>query len=135
MHERFNRIVLASKKDFTGALAKWLVKQSPYTVPKHLDVIIEKFDKELEKTFHFSELGFTNLDLSKSTLIFNSILEKIEEMNILNTPVNGNIDHLVISMCTGDINPDDDFIDILAVAQNITVEFATEADSDELWKS
>ena len=37
MHERFKRMVWVFKEDFTGALAKWLVKQSPYPVPDNLE--------------------------------------------------------------------------------------------------
>lgn len=44
-HDRFNRKAWAFKHDFNGALAKWLVKQSPYVVPDGLSICIEKFDK------------------------------------------------------------------------------------------
>jgi len=39
-----NDLKYLSKKDFTGAVAKWSVKQSPYSCPDDLDRVIIKAD-------------------------------------------------------------------------------------------
>ena len=56
-HDRFKRSVWAFKANFTGALAKWLVRQSPYVVPDNLSVCIEKFHAQLDSIAEFEIHG------------------------------------------------------------------------------
>ncbi len=132
-HERFDRTVYASVSDFTGSLAKWLVKQSPYTVPDDLSICIEKFDAEIRKEFEFDANNITCIDLRGLTAIVNTVLEAIPEIAELNEPKSGHLNDIFVSRFdAGPENPDDNFIDIMAVAQNITCEFAQREDA-EAW--
>ncbi len=132
-HERFDRTVYASVSDFTGALAKWLVKQSPYTVPINLSACVEKFDKKVRKVFSFDKNDITQIALLGLTETVYSVLEKIPEIASLNIPLSGHTGNIFVSrVSSGPENPDDNFIDIMAVAQNITCEFAQREDA-EAW--
>lgn len=132
VHPRFKRTVWAYKKSFTGALAKWLVKQSPYSVPDNLEICLEKFDKSIQKAFNFNTSGMVEIELSSLTCKINDLLEEIPEIMALNDRKNGREGMGFSSRYSKDADPDDDFIDIMAVAQNITCEFAESADA-ECW--
>ena len=129
MRKRFDRKVLISVDDFCGALAKWLVMQSPYVAPENLFECICKFQARLGELGVFSKDGFVEIELSSLTKKVNIILESIPEIATLNIPKSGHDKHIFVDRYSGPINPDDDFIDIMAVAQNITCEFAERADA------
>lgn len=129
-HERFNRKVWAFKNDFTGALAKWLVKQSPYTVPDNLSECISEFDIKVGTAFDFDTAGMAEIELGGLTDGVYAILESIPVISELNVPKSGHDNHVFVSARSARINPDDDFIDIMAVAQNITCEFADRVDAE-----
>jgi hypothetical protein len=132
-HERFERSVYAFVSDFTGAAAKWLVKLSPYVVPVNLSTCIERFDIKIRKAFTFSTGGMALVNLDELTPIVNKILESMPEIAALNKPKSGHTNNIFVSRFgAGPENPDDDFIDIMAVAQNITCEFAQREDA-EAW--
>ena len=130
MHERFNRTVWAFKHDFTGALAKWLVKQSPYTVPENLSVCIERFHDRLDDIGTFDSLGMAEISLVDLTATVDDILQSIPEIMALNERKSGRDGIGFSSRFSTDPEPDDDFIDITAVAQNITVEFCEREDAE-----
>jgi hypothetical protein len=137
MHKRFQRTVLATKKDFTGSLAKWLVKLSPYNVPDNLEICVRKFGEAIDHAYDFDQnrFGFIDFDLSCNTQELYDILESIPEIMALNERKNGRDGIGVSSVFMEDPDPDDDFIDIMALAQNIIVDFASEADSQQLLDS
>lgn len=135
MHNRFKRKVWAFKSDFTGALAKWLVKQSPYVVPDNLSECIVKFHNQLDEIADFDTAGMAEITLSNLTEKVEKVLKSIDIIAILNYPKTGHKEHIFLSRFEGGPeNPDDDFIDIGAVARNITCEFAERADA-ECWLS
>ena len=132
IHERFHRKVWAFEHDFTGALAKWLVKQSPYVVPDRLSICIQKFHDKLHKIATFDNNEMAEIDLSGLTEKVYPVLRSIPEIRALNERRNGREGCGVSSRYSKKPWPDDDFIDIMAVAQNITCEFADRADT-ECW--
>ena len=133
LHERFNRTVWAHVLDFTGAIAKWLIKLSPYVVPDDLVTCVQKFDSEIREAFEFDTADMAHIELVGLTGKVYSVLEKIPEVMALNTPKSGHTSNIFVSRFdTGPSNPDDNFIDIVALAQNITCEFADRADV-ECW--
>lgn len=135
-HARFNRKVWAFKKDFVGSLAKWLIRQSPYTVPDNLHKCLEDFDTAIGNYFSFDTAGMCEIDLSTLTPVVSLLLESIPEIMLLNERKNGDTSHAFTSRRFNEPpNPDNDFIDILAVAQNITCDFATDAESDDYLNS
>ncbi len=130
-HKRFKRNVFAFKKDFTGSLAKWLVSQSPYVVPENLSECVQKFDEAIEREFSFDNLSMCEISLSILTHKISELLQSIPEIAALNEPKSGHNSNIFVSRYdSGPGNPDDDFIDIVAVAQNITCDFAERADAE-----
>lgn len=128
-HNRFNRKVWAFKSDFSGALAMWLVKQSPYIVPDNLSICISKFYDKLDKIAVFDVAGMAEIELSTLTKKVDSILGDIPEIMALNERKNKREGYGVSSRYSKQPDPDDDFIDITAVAQNITCWFAEREDA------
>lgn len=131
-NSRFNRKVWAFKSDLTSFLAQCLVSQSPYTVPDNLSICLEKFDTQLDSTFSFDSAGMVQLDLSTLTTTINELLENVPEIVALNERKNGRKGMGYTDRYYPELEPDDDFIDLMAVAQNITCEFANKADA-ECW--
>lgn len=121
VHERFSREVYASKEDFTGSLAKWLVKQSPYVVPDNLSGCIIFFEGRLDEIATFDMVGFAKISLRDLRPKLDEILESIPMIMALNekkkeSPIDAS-------------DPDTDFIDIGAVAGNIVCDFAEREDA------
>ena len=131
-HPRFKRKVWAFKADFTSFLAKWLVSLSPYTVPDNLSICIEKFEMQLSNAFTFDANEMVEIDLSTLTNIVNELIENVPEIAALNERKNGREGMGISDRYSAKPDPDDDFIDLMALAQNITCEFADKADA-ECW--
>ena len=106
MHERFNRMVWAFKKDFTGALAKWLVKQSPYSVPDNLAKILADFHDLIP--YDFDENGMAKVSLATMTETINEVLEAMPDVMALNERKNGREGFGFTSRFSKDPEPDDD---------------------------
>lgn len=126
-HVRFDKLVWAFKKDFTSALAKCLVSQSPYTVPENLEKIIIEFNDRIP--YDFDENGMVEVNLTTMTTLMNEVLESMSDVMALNERKNGREGFGFSSRYSKNIDPDDDFIDIMAIAQNITCEFADREDA------
>jgi len=129
-HERFNRTVWAFRSDFTSALAKWLVKQSPYVVPDNLSVCIQKFDDVVGVSFEFDQNEMTKLPLLTLKKRIHTLLKKVPEIKALNQAKNGGDDMLFVTR-DSNIHPDDDFIALCALAGNIVCEFAEREDAQQ----
>jgi len=131
--ERFNRTILLSKKDITGALAKWLVIQSPYIVPDNLEKILKEFYNRIP--YKFDKFGTAEVDLFTMTKKIHNVLISIPDVLKLGERKNGRINNYFFNNLFGsrEYDQDDDFIDILAVAQNITCEFADDLDAEN-WR-
>jgi len=77
MHKRFDRMEWVFRKDFTGALAKCLVKQSPYPVPDNLEKILTDFHNRIP--YDFDENGMAKVSLATMTKSINKVLEFAEK--------------------------------------------------------
>ena len=103
------------KKDFTSAFAYWVHSQSPYDTPDTTPAIkafadyVESFMGELVKQFSYEEV---------SSLITEDILESMPDIAILNERKNGR-EGMGFSSRYGQPTPDDDFIDLGALARNV----------------
>lgn len=129
-HNRFHRKVWASNDDFAGYLAKWLVIQSPYAVPDRLSICIEKFHALIGLKYNFDNLDLCEFDLLILTEEVEKILWDIPEIAALNERKNGRQGNGFEDRHHDRNSPDDSFIDIGAVASNITCEFADRADAE-----
>jgi len=130
MHKRFDREVWVFKDSFTGSLAKWLVKQSPYVVPDNLSKCLESFHSKLDFLCVWDSADMAQVHLKGLTHDLNMILESIPEICALNEPKNfTDKDFFFLDRYSAEPNPDDNFIDIMAVAQNMTCDLAEREDA------
>ena len=127
MHERFNRKMWVFRKDFTAALAKCLVSQSPYPVPDKLEKILADFHEKVP--YKFDEVGMAEVDFSTMAEKIYKILESMPDVMALSERKNGKHGNTFASRFYQSQDPDDDFIDIMAVARNMSCEFADKADA------
>jgi len=101
-----------SRTYILGAFAKWAVIQSPYTTPDNLEEAIHKL------SLHFPEEMF---ETSYRELIkkLDPLMELIPEIAAWNERKNGNQAPLGFASRYGGPAPDDDFIDLGALARNV----------------
>ena len=133
MHDRFKIKVWAFKEDFTGSLARWLVKQSPYVVPHNIRICIIDFYSRLDEIAKFDENDMAEIDLSTLQSKIEPILWDIESIASLNEARDPTTPDIIFtSRYEGrPKNPDRDFIDIGAVARNIVCDFAEREESEK----
>lgn len=108
------------KSDFLGALARWLVTQSPYNSPditkaleafnKHIDTVIMPKDNHLPHLFTYDSL---------SKFINSDVFESIPEIEIFNHSKIDTNASFVFTNRFSNIKPDYDFIDLGALARNV----------------
>lgn len=123
LHQRFNVKFLAFKNDFVGALAKWLVKQSPYVIPDNLDQCLLKFHERLNDLAAFDVAGMSLFEPWPTIEKIEHILESIPEIMALNEPRNkdNKAEYVFVTRLSGPL-PDDDLIDIEALARNVVID-------------
>jgi len=108
-----------SLKDFTSALTYWIIRQSPYQTPeiqKAFDAFNKKIKKKLKYTHneHFIKLSYNKVN----KLITEDYLMSIPEIAILNERKNGKQGMQFVTRFSKTKDPDNDFIDIGALARN-----------------
>jgi len=101
---RDDREFLYSKNDIVGAFAMWSVRQSPYNCPADLYSAIQQLYKALDKNIVFdsNNLGYAMLSCDKILDTLEKLFDEISTIEAWNQP-----------------EPDDDFIDLGALARNI----------------
>lgn len=127
--------MLINKKDLLGSFAKYAVIQSPYTCPDNINQIIEDLDEALTISVYTKEnscLGMVEVSRIKLSKILDIIFEGVESIRNLNES----------KLDLGDVyttiptdyyhNPDNDFIDICALRQNIVREVCKESEELEI---
>lgn len=113
-----------SRKDFGAELAKWAIRQCPYAFPLNLERAVARardlFPKDPEMPVHLDMVGLTHAELRHHV---HDIIHRVPEIVLWNLPRSGHqapfvvvahVDHLDLYH-----NPDDDFIDLSALANNI----------------
>jgi hypothetical protein len=130
-HSRIDREVYLFVTDFTGAFARWAVSMSPYTVPDSLETATIKFAAAIHKEFTFDGLGMTIVPLNDLTVKLEPILWGIPEIAAWNERRNGRDGDGYTGRYSYPSDPDDDFIDIDALARNITCQFVDDAEAHD----
>ena len=104
------------RQDFMGAFAYWLVSQSPYDSPE-IDKALKAFSKHVNE---FIEDGIPKSFAYDDVflLVNEDILEGIPEIEIFNHRKNGR-DGMGFCSRYDQPSPDDDFIDLGALARNV----------------
>lgn len=107
---------------FTGNVARWAVTQSPYPVPKNLEVVLKKLDESIRPQFVQNAFGMKRFDSFDEVEVFlTTHLRRIPEYLAWNERRNGNDNPLKFtSRYEGPGDPDDDFIDLGALERNVT---------------
>lgn len=122
--------IFVSVKSIAACFAKWAIQQSPYIVPDDLGIATIKFHARIEEAFR-EYLTMNNewigVDISQREWykIIKSIIvnEKFVEVYQWNVRKNGNNSQFgFISAHTNKTDPDDDFIDLDALAMNVSRE-------------
>lgn len=135
-HPRFQRQVLMSRQDCISAMAECLVRLSPYDFPETLvECITEwvnRIDTEFEWVPMLEFIHIKGFDLQKSTVLFEKLIMECPAIVKLNDRKNGNQEpYAFTDRYSPAEDPDNSFIDLTALAQNMTCHFASKADVDE----
>jgi hypothetical protein len=106
------------RSDFNGAFACWVVKQSPYDTPD-ITSALNAWDAYVQTKIPDSQMPvkFTYQELND--FITEGTLGSIPEIEILNHRKNGNESPIGFCSRYDQPTPDDDFIDLGALAKNI----------------
>ena len=104
------------KSTLLGKFAEWVVRQSPYDTPdiikplKAFNTYLEtRFTRDMPESFTYKEL---------SDFISEDVFENIADIEVLNHRKNGR-DGMGFCSRYDKPEPDDDFIDLSALARNI----------------
>lgn len=124
---RDERKHLFSVGDIAGAVAMWAVRQSPYEAPENLTEAIKSLTQVLNEqikfddVFHFAELTYDEIHS-----ILQEHLEKVSVIMQWNEPRSGHDAPFVTSSRYHTPRPDDDFIDLDALARNVALTLTQE---------
>lgn len=135
---RDERKHLFSVKDITGAFAMWAVRQSPYDSPDLLGDAVKNLEQVLVKRVKFDNepLRFAELSCSEIRTALYDCFESIAIIEQWNRPKSGHNALFVTSSRYDSPLPDDDIIDLDALARNIAhtliLERLIEEDHDEI---
>lgn len=128
-----SRVYLLSLRQILGATAQWVVRQSPYIVPDNLTEIMQavrlKFESQMPVISTVGDLRIVKL-LSPHEVhdFIDTLLKEVPEIEELNTPKSRHNGLLFVTRDSAVNNPDDDFIDLDALARNIANSVIAEED-------
>jgi hypothetical protein len=108
-----SRQFTTSRKTVLGALASWAVQQSPYVVPNHLTEALQEFDRALSSDEYFETSCKALHEVVRGTF------EGCPSILAWNNPRKGS--HTIVFSSRYDTpHPDYDFIDLDALARNVS---------------
>lgn len=120
-----------------GALAMWAVRQSPYPAPDNLGPAIEKFceawkaQPPMQKEGWPSDGYYEFADHVELRKAVENAIDKVPEIRAWNERKNGNQSPFnFISRFDGPTDPDNDFIDLGALAGNAAMTVCREDEHD-----
>lgn len=108
--------------DFTGAVALWAVKQSPYPVPENLETVLQKLHDAIKDQFDgaFAMKKFVSIDEVEKFAAVS--LRAIPEYLAWNERKNGDQSPFQFtSRYDGPGDPDSSFIDLGALEHNVAM--------------
>jgi hypothetical protein len=108
--------ILVTKSDVLGFLARWAVQQSPFVVPYKLDSALEQFSAN----WRFGDYA-TFCDIHTLQLRIYKDMTAISEIVMWNSRKNGKTG-MGLSSRFDTPSPDDDFVDLHALARNIAMD-------------
>lgn len=108
--------LLVSRNDVLGELAGWAVRQSPYTVPDKLAEAVTAFCAAWPRAEHAQFDGVVDLDYTIKTTF-----RRVPEIMAWNERKNGRDGPGFVTRYSKQPDPDDDFIDLDALARNMAM--------------
>jgi len=115
------------KKHITSAFAKWVIRQSKYSFPKDLDIVIKYLDACLSKSIQWDKFGFAQLSLCDVNKLLFDILFDMEQIEDWNTPRKDWRDSEFDCFNEAEeADPDYGFIDIYALFKNVCLDIRDE---------
>lgn len=107
-----------SLSEILGNFAMWTIRQSPYVCPENLDSAIEALSLKLKGVIEFDKFGYAELSCRDIRTKLETIFEEIPWIMDWNEKkVDGDN---TFSESHPDWNPDYDFIDLDALARNVS---------------
>jgi hypothetical protein len=121
-HKTKEQLMFVSPSQAAGALAMWAIRQSPYPIPDNLGIVVERFTE----LFPSDEFGLHEVaDQEALYALVGSISEQIPELLAWNERKNGR-EGMGFSSRYDKPSPDDDFIDLSALWNNVARTIAAE---------
>lgn len=109
-----------SVDSITGAFAMWAIRQSPYHCPDNLEQAIKELGEALKKKFQFDKaFNFAYLSLDEIRIGLENCFEEIKTIENWNHPKSGHNAQVIFTSRYFSPIPDNDFIDLDALARNI----------------
>ena len=138
IHPRFDRKVILDRKNCIANMAYCISLLYPYDVYEGLAADLRWFTAVLDKTFEWESLGdfrfYAEFDLRESTRIWREIIDQCPGIVALNTPRSGHSENLFASRFDS-VPAEHDFVDLDALAQNMTVRLAEREDAEAFLES
>ena len=119
---RDQREHLFSVDDIVGALAMWAIRQSPYPVPTKLEEACLALHRVLEAEWskREPELGFIRLCGNEIESLLLECFKRCPDIEAWNEPRSRHTEKFVTRSRFHQPAPDDDFIDLDALARNVS---------------
>lgn len=118
--------VVVSIRDSKAVFAKWAIAQSPYTVPDRLSEVLDDLRNLLRLAPGYGSIGdfeFVQMPRSDLRLWLEAFIDNSAIVKSWNSPKNpSNCEYRFVSRFDAPIAPDDDFIDVSALCQNVVAE-------------
>lgn len=123
---------LFSVGDIIGAFSMWAIRQSPYYRPDNLEQAIDELGELLMQKLDFEPpYGYVSLSYAHIRTILMDCFDCIAAIKKWNEPKSGHNAQNVFVSRYSQPRPDDDFIDLDALARNIAETLIQERLVDE----
>ena len=132
----YSKMLLISKNDILGNVAKWSIRQSPFDIPPNLEIVLDKLNDHISIYFEKledSDLGFISMNFNELKNFINGNLITIKEFKNWNLSEmekrigididdnRGDYCNQIVSIYS-DVDPIYDFIDLDALIRNVCVD-------------
>lgn len=109
--------LVISRNRVLGELASWAVQQSPYPVPENIELALQSFFVIWPHSEDYTEFR----DMTALELTIKDTIVKVPEIMAWNERRNGNSNPWQFVSRYSQPDPDNDFIDLDALARNIAM--------------
>jgi hypothetical protein len=110
--------------NIVGYFAQWAIRQSPYSVPDKLEEVLEQVHLVF-KPFE-SKNGMFCMSLCEINRLLHEYILPLPQTMAWNEPKNGSTESIQFSSRYTKRDPDDEFIDLHALAHNVCVSIRNE---------